>query len=641
MPDSIPTSPRQVMVAQPEPGLADLVRYLQKNRWILLGCLLGGVALGGLIQVLMRPVYESRAKFTINQLPFELDDRAIDAETQRQMVQTLILGISSERMQQAVAQKLQVKPQDISFREFEPSLSLQTRQRRANVRVTAVRNSRMGMIRVQSQDPEFAAQVANAIMEESKILNVIGAQLTEFRRSRQIHRTQLDLLNQKFAEEQIQDSKAKEQLEELNRYVQEGKPLEYFPAFEQDATLNNLKTQLMLVESEYKRVASQSTRGSRLEGKAAEVAALKAQMEAHAKNLAVSLRSKSENLDANRLKMEHELRDAEAHFDGEERKGAQILEMFSHPERGQSLAHAMTLSTASSNVLVVMDPASPNRRPVRPILVLNLVAGAVLGTALGLIFPLLIQASAIHLTRGEQVRDILRQNFLGYLPPEISLMEDKEKGQIFSHSNYSIESEYFRDSILKITEEHEPPYIMAFIPCSSQDTASYLVAELGLQMVEAEKKILMVDLNLENPQLDKILGLDAKCGLHNWLVSERPLSEFITFSVAKELALLHPCGPAEELRSVMPRRSLSAALVEEGKKWDFILIDSHSLTRSSELLLTLPAVRQVVLVAEYGKTRIDNAKRTVDRALRNGWKIRGVVLRNCPKNISEKARASS
>lgn len=282
----------------------------------------------GLIQVLMRPVYESRAKFTINQLPFELDDRAIDAETQRQMVQTLILGISSERMQQAVAQKLQVKPQDISFREFEPSLSLQTRQRRANVRVTAVRNSRMGMIRVQSQDPEFAAQVANAIMEESKILNVIGAQLTEFRRSRQIHRTQLDLLNQKFAEEQIQDSKAKEQLEELNRYVQEGKPLEYFPAFEQDATLNNLKTQLMLVESEYKRVASQSTRGSRLEGKAAEVAALKAQMEAHAKNLAVSLRSKSENLDANRLKMEHELRDAEAHFDGEERKGAKFWRCF-------------------------------------------------------------------------------------------------------------------------------------------------------------------------------------------------------------------------------------------------------------------------------------------------------------------------
>lgn len=91
----------------------------------------------------------------------------------------------------------------------------------------------------------------------------------------------------------------------------------------------------------------------------------------------------------------------------------------------------MTLSTASSNVLVVMDPASPNRRPVRPILVLNLVAGAVLGTALGLIFPLLIQASAIHLTRGEQVRDILRQNFLGYLPPEISLMEGKEKGRSF------------------------------------------------------------------------------------------------------------------------------------------------------------------------------------------------------------------
>ena len=639
MPEPTSTYPHPGTVDQPEPGLSDFVQYLQKNFRVILGCLLFGLMLGGVIQMVMRPVYESQAKFTINQLPFELDERAMDAETQRQMVQTLILGISSERMQQAVAKKVGVDPKAIAFREFEPSLSLQTSQRRANIRVAAVRNSRMGTIRVQSQDPEFAALVANTIMDESKFLNVIGAQLMDFRRTRQMHRTQLDLINQKYAEEQILAAKAKEQLQELNRYTEENKPLEYFPAFEQDATLNNLKTQLMLVESEYRRVASQSTRGSRLEGKAAEVAALKAQMEAHAKNLAVSLRSQAENLESNALKMERELHDAEAHFDGDERKGAQILDLFSHPERGQSIATAMILPSASSNVLVVMDPATPNRRPIRPILSLNLLAGAVLGTVLGLCLPLMIEASAIHLTQGSQVRKILRQNFLGYLPPEISLVQGSIKGQIFSHVNYSIESEYVRDSLFKIREEHAPPFIVAFIPCGPKDIASYLVAELGLQFVEAEKKVLLVDLNLDRPMLDSILGLEAKCGLHNWLVAERPLSEFISFSVAQELALLHPCGHPDEIRSVMPRRSLSDALVEEGKKWDFVLINSHPLTRSSELLLALPAVRQVVLVAEYGKTRIDQAKQTVDRVLRNGWKIRGVVIRNCPQRVLEKVRA--
>jgi capsular polysaccharide biosynthesis protein len=598
------------------------------------------LGLGVAVQVLMRPVYESRAKFTINQLPFEMEDRAIDAETQRQMVQTLILGISSERMQQSVAEKLGIDPRDLSFREFEPSVSLQSTRARANIRVTAVRNSRMGVIRVQSQDPEFAARVANAIMEESKVLNVIGAQLLEYRRTRQIHRDQLNHLNQKFSEEQVQATQARELLGELERYLQEGKPLEYFPAFEQDATLNNLKTQLMLVESEYRRVASQSTRGARLEGKAAEVAALKQQMSDHAQNLAVSLRTKSESLLSNTRKMEQELRQMESQLDGEDRKGAQILDMFSHPERAKNLAVAMALPSASSNVLVVMDSASANRRPIRPILALNLVAGAVLGTALGLILPLLIQAGAIHLTRGEQVRKILGQKFLGYLPPEISQTCTLKTGEIFSHMPYSIESEYFRDSLLKITDEHPPPYLLAFIPCGPRDIASYLVAEVALQLVEAEKKVLIVDLNLEMPRQAEVLGLDSKCGLHNWLIGERPLSEFVTFSAARELALLHPCGRPEELRAVMPRRSLSTALVEEGKRWDFVLIDSHPLTVSSELLLALPAVRQVILVAEYGKTRIDNAKRTVERALRNGWNIRGVVLRNCPKHITEKARAS-
>ena len=624
----------------PEPGLTDVFLYVQKYKIFVLVGLVGGLGLGAVVQAWMRPVYESRAKFTINQLPFEMEDRAIDAETQRQMVQTLILGISSERMQKTVAERLGVDPQALSFREFEPSVSLQSARARANIRVTAVRNSRMGVIRVQSQDPEFAARVANAIMEESKVLNVIGTQLLEYRRTRQIHRDQLNHLNQKFSEEQVQATQAKELLGDMEAYLQEGKPVEYFPAFEQDATLNNLKTQLMLVESEYRRVASQSTRGARLEGKAAEVTALKQQMADHARNLAVSLRTKSESLLSSTRKMEQELRQLEAQLDGEDRKGAQILDMFSHPERAKNLATTMALPAASSNVLVVMDSASVDRRPIRPILALNLVAGAVLGTALGLILPLLLQAGAIHLTRGEQVRKILGQTFLGYLPSEISQTRSAKTGEIFSHTPYSIESEYFRDSLLKITEEHPAPYVLAFIPCGPRDIASYLVAEVALQLVEAEKKVLIVDLNLENPRQAEILGLESKCGLHNWLTGEKPLSEYLTFSVARELALLHPCGRPEELRSVMPRRSLSAALVEEGKQWDFVLIDSHPLTVSSELLLALPAVRQVILVAEYGKTRIDNAKRTVERALRNGWKIRGIVLRNCPKNITEKARAS-
>ena len=638
---SLDSDPIKETPASPlEPGLADLFLYIRRNRILIAASLVAGLILGVIAHLLTPKVYEARAKFAIDQLPFETDPGSTDAETQRQMVQSLILGLSTDRMQKAVADKLRIADTAIAFREFERPLSLRGRKDRANIRITPIRNSRLGLIAVQSQDPDFAVRVADMILEESKILNIVGVQLAEQRQNRKVHQAQLDVLNQKASELRVEYTRLQEEVRQLDTYETEGRPLEYFSVFETDATLNNLKTQLMLVESEYQRIASQSTRGSRLEGKAAEVAGLKKQMVGHAKNLEISLRDKAASTASSLRQLEKQVGETELEIRAGDRKAAQIMEMLAHPEQASQLSTAMALPAASSNVLVVLDPGHVSPRPVRPIWIVSLSGGGLLGLTLGMLLPLFVQAMAVHLTRGEQVRRILRVPFLGYLPEEVTTIRPKVSRELFSHPNYSIESEYLRDSICKIAEEHKPPFILAFIPCGPNETASFTVAELGLQLAEAEKKTLIVDLNFECPRHKEILGLEIQHGLYSWLTNQRPLSEIIKYTAVRELALIHPEGKAEEMRAVMPRRSLSQALEEEAKRWDFVLLDSHPLTRSSELMLALPAVRQVILVAEYGKTRIDNARRTVDRVRRNGWKIRGLLLRNCPKKITEKARAA-
>ena len=73
-----------------EAGLDDVFIYLRRNMPLILAGLAGGLLLGILVQLFTRPVYEVDAKFTINQLPFDLEKGTIDAETQRQIVQTLL-----------------------------------------------------------------------------------------------------------------------------------------------------------------------------------------------------------------------------------------------------------------------------------------------------------------------------------------------------------------------------------------------------------------------------------------------------------------------------------------------------------------------------------------------------------------------
>lgn len=636
-----PFSPDPVTLTKPlarEAGLDDVFLYLRRNMPSILAGFAGGLLLGILVQLFTRPVYEAEAKFTINQLPFDLEKGTIDAETQRQIVQTLILSLSSDKVEQGVIRKLGIVTDRIAFRDIEKGVSLYSSEPRANVRISPVRNTRMGLIRVQSQSPEFAVEVANAVLGEGQILNVIGAQLVDYQRIRAMQKDQFDVLNRQYADLQIEAAKIREQVDLLQQYMGQGKPLEYFPSFEPDPTLNNLKTQLMLVQSEYDRIATQSTRGPRLQGKAAEVDGLKAQIAGHAKKLETSLRSRGESLDIRCQQMVRDLEEMRKKMDQADRQGAKILDALANPTGSQVTTRSETSKEISSNVLVVLDYAHANHRPVRPILWLNLIAGGVFGVSAGLLFPILLSASSTRLRHSRQIREILGIDFLGYLPPELSLKSLDMTSKLYEHPGYSTELAVLRDSMIHLRKEHEPPYIYALIASGIRNTAHYMVADLAVLLAEAEKKVLVIDLDFLNPRLSDVLGIPCpdKGGLYQWLQAEKSLKDCVTFSVIRELSLLSPGGDLRSLQNLMARRSLDDALGTEGKAWDYILINCPDLVGQNELPLALPTGRRVILVAEHGKTTIGDSQKTIQIIRQNGWKIHGMILRNSPEGSTQR-----
>ena len=621
-----------------EPGLDDVFAYLRRNTLSILAGLVGGLILGILVQLFTRPVYEAEAKFTINQLPFDLEKGSIDAETQRQIVQTLILSLSSDRVEQGVIRKLGVAEDRIAFRDIEKAVSLYSAEVRANVRIAPVRNTRMGLIRVQSQNHDFAVEVANAVLGEGQILNVIGAQLVEYQRIRAMQKEQFDILNRQYADLQIEAAKIREQIDLLKQYIGEGKPLEYFPSFEADPTLNNLKTQLILVQSEYDRIATQSTRGPRLQGKAAEVDGLKSQIAEHAKKLETSLRSRGESLEIRCQQMVRDLEEMRKKMDQADRDGARILDAMANPAGAQVTTSSETSKEISSNVLVVLDYAHANHRPVRPILVLNLIAGGVFGISVGLLLPILISASKTRLKTGHQIREQLGIDFLGYFPIELSTKNSDMTSQLYEHPGYSTELGVLRASIVHIRKEHEAPYIYAIVASGMKNTAHFMTADLGVLLAESEKKVLIIDLDFVQPRLSDVLGIPVveDEGLYGWLKGEKSLKDCVSFSVIRELALLSPGKDLRSLQSLIARRALDEALSTEGKAWDYILINSPDLVVRNELPLVLPTGRRVILVGEYGKTTVGDTRKTIEITRQNRWKIHGMLLRNAPTRLTQR-----
>jgi tyrosine-protein kinase Etk/Wzc len=330
--------------------------------------------------------------------------------------------------------------------------------------------------------------------------------------------------------------------------------------------------------------------------------------------------------------MVRDLEEMRKNMDQADRKGAKILDALANPSGTQVTTRSETSKEISSNVMVVLDYAHADHRPIRPILWLNLIAGGVFGMSVGLLLPIFISASKTRLQSAQQIRDHLGIEFLGYLPPELSTKNLDMSSELFEHPGYSTELGVLRASIIHVRKEHEAPYIFAFVASGLKNTAHFMTADLGVLLAESEKKVLIIDLDFSQPRLSDVLGIPVaeNEGLYGWLGGEKSLNDCVAYSVVRELALLSPGGDLRSLQSLIARRALDDALLVEGKAWDYILINSPDLIGRNELPLVLPTGRKVILVGEYGKTTIGNAQKTIHVCQQNQWSIHGMLLRNSP-----------
>src|SRR5690606_30419699 len=114
--------------------------------------------------------------------------------------------------------------------------------------------------KVTSQFPEFAAEVANAILSELRYYNVVAGRLKNIRRSLLLAKDKVDSLQKSLIVASEERIRLDQQNAELDAYALRDLPLDAFPSFAGDSTLNNLKTQLVLSDSEYKGLAATATR---------------------------------------------------------------------------------------------------------------------------------------------------------------------------------------------------------------------------------------------------------------------------------------------------------------------------------------------------------------------------------------------
>ncbi len=152
-------------------------------------------------------------------------------------------------------------------------------------------------------------------------------------------------------------------------------------------------------------------------------------------------------------------------------------------------------------------------------------------------------------------------------------------------------------------------------------------AVLGQMLSKRGKRVLIIEANMRSPSLDKIFGIKAENGLHDFYNGNCDPKSAITSVSGVDVIFsgFSPSGsvePFEILASEMTKNLLNYAR----KNYDMVLIDSPCIKRYKEPLVLASYSDGVILVIEANKTPRRSVLMAVEKIKGAGGHLKGVVL---------------
>ncbi|MBJ7289739.1 polysaccharide biosynthesis tyrosine autokinase [Williamsia sp.] len=275
--------------------------------------------------------------------------------------------------------------------------------------------------------------------------------------------------------------------------------------------------------------------------------------------------------------------------------------------------------------LTVVTPASAGDKAVTPKTTRNVALGVVVGLLIGLLGVL---ARARFSNKVESESDfgaISDTPVLGAIPADDLL---KKKGLIDFKGGATPAAEAFRKVRTNLTfaSVDRPPKIILVSSPIAVEGKTTTAMNLAAALVEAGRRVVLVDADLRRPQVDQRSGLLGHIGFTNSLRGDGELADLVQPSTVEGLWVLasgpQPPNPAELLGS----KRAGTALTELAASFDYVIVDSAPVLPVTDAAVLAQWVDGVLIVARAGATKIGDLTDAYEQLSGSGTPIIGFVL---------------
>ena len=279
--------------------------------------------------------------------------------------------------------------------------------------------------------------------------------------------------------------------------------------------------------------------------------------------------------------------------------------------------------------VTIVDRAQVPGGPFKPRMMLNLLAGLMIGLLGGIASAILFEYLNDTIKTREDVKNKLQVACLGVIPRQRgqnALIEELDDTKSPVSEAYSAVL-----AALRFSSTEGAPKAVLMTSANPAEGKSSTALALSQNYARRGERVLLIDADLRRPAFK---GSVKAQGLTSLLTSDESIRAHVMSTQHDNLWLL-PCGPiAPNPADLLASQRFGDILREAGQNFDRVLIDGPPTLGLADSSFLAAFVGHVILIVESGRTRTRAAREAIERVTSSGAQLLGVTITKSPEEAS-------
>jgi polysaccharide biosynthesis transport protein len=291
-------------------------------------------------------------------------------------------------------------------------------------------------------------------------------------------------------------------------------------------------------------------------------------------------------------------------------------------------------SNLTTNNISVIDSANPPLFPYKPNLQSNLFSGLGIGLFLGLCLVFLLEYLDDSIRFPDMVERVLGVPLMGVIPVGDKKRSDSGSIAFDVHSDpRSSMAEAYRSvrTALQFSTSHGAPKRLLVTSTTRDEGKSTSALALAINFAQMGHRVLLVDADMRNPSIHKMLGIPNDLGLSNLLSADARGETLIQPTVIPNLSVL-TAGPSppNPVDLLMGPKLLALLDKASAVGISHVIVDGPPILGIADSIVLGNQIQDMLFVVRAASTRKANIRDALRRLRLSGLAPRGAILTFAP-----------